>query len=379
MIKRGPIRICHLVSGDAWGGAEAVVWNLLNMQARRADLEVSLIILNDGRLERLAREAGIRVRLIRERGRTLWNLLREVDLSLSEIAPTVVHTHRYKENLLSYLLAWRHGAASVVTLHGYTEQYSSLLVRAKFGLMRAISYRIAWLVGAYFVAVSEEMRVLHRRSSKRCVVIHNGIQVPDSLPKTDPIPVETVPNAPVIGWVGRMVPVKGLATLLDAVAQIPTGPQQPCLLLVGDGSERPALEIRAQRLGIAGRVRFVGFVHNLRPYFDRMDIFALPSLHEGIPIALLEAMGAGIPVVAAKVGGIPEIIGDSEAACLIDSRSPKVWVTILTDLICNPGKARAIGERGRRLVLKHFSLETMAVRYAEVYCRASGKEVIDSA
>ena len=105
--------------------------------------------------------------------------------------------------------------------------------------------------------------------------------------------------------------MKGLATLLDAVAQMSSNSMRPCLLLVGDGPERSALESQAERLGISERVRFVGFVDDPGHFFNCMDLFVLPSLHEGVPLALLEAMGAGIPVVASAVGGIPEMIGDS--------------------------------------------------------------------
>lgn len=372
--ERSPLRVCHLVSGDVWAGAEAVVWNLLSAQAKQANLEVSVIIMNEGRLEKLLREAGIPTWLISESEHTPWDLLRAVEQALKEITPTIVHSHRYKENLLSYFLAWRHGASSVVTLHGHTEKFRDPFVRAKFLFLRAFAYRIAWLVDAYFIAVSEDMRTLHRRPPQRCIVIPNGIPIPDESPRIKAAANQTKNRAPVIGWVGRMVPVKGVTVLLDAIAQMPPGPRQPSLLLVGDGPERSALKSRAQLLGIAERVRFVGFVTDPHSYIAHMDLFALPSLHEGTPIALLEAMGAGVPVVAAAVGGIPEIIKDGEAGCLVNSHSPSAWASTLTELVNDPGRARTIAERGRRLVQKQYSVEVMAARYIEVYRNRCAKK-----
>lgn len=347
-----------------------MLWNLAKVQATRSDLKVHAILLNDGRLAGLLREEGLQVRIVHERGRTLWSLLKAIDQALREIAPTIIHTHRYKENLLSYLLAWRHRAISVVTLHGY-EPSSNPLVRVKFGLLRAISYRIAWLVGAHFVAVSEDLRALLRRSPKRCVVIPNGIPIPDESPRTEAIADEAMSHAPVIGWVGRMVRVKGLATLLDALAVMGSSPIRPRLLLVGDGPERAALERHAERLGIHSLIEFTGHVDDPSPCFQRMDVFAFPSLHEGVPIALLEAMAHCVPAVAASVGGIPELIGGTETVRLLESRSPKVWAAAIREVLNNPEQARLMAERGRRLVQGRFSVETMVERYMEVYRAAT--------
>jgi glycosyltransferase involved in cell wall biosynthesis len=366
MTEQAPLRVCHVVSGDGWGGAEAVLLNLICAQAARNDLEPSLVVLNEGRLAKLASGAGLQVRIVPETGSSLWNLTHALDRVLVELAPAIIHTHRYKEIFFSSILARRHGARNIVTIHGY-EPPTAVFDRAKFLLRDTIILRLAQLAGARFVAVSEDLLERFRLSPKQRVIIPNGIPLPNMTPRSVALADPELSRAPVIGWVGRMVPIKGLATLLDAVAQMSSGPQQPRLLLVGDGPERPALESRAQRLGISEHVRFTGFVNDPHPFFACMDLFAFPSLHEGVPLALLEALGTGIPVVAATVGGIPEIIGNSGAARLVASHSPAVWAAAMTELIADPRKARAIGERGRRLVQERFSTEAMVERYIEVY------------
>ncbi len=364
------LRVLHIVSGDGWGGAEAIVLNLIRAQAARTDLEPCLLVLNEGRLMELAREASLPVHLVRETGLSFWKLFYKIDQALTELAPAIIHAHRYKEILIASLLARRHRARSVVTLHGY-EPRTAVFDRFRATVRVTTILRLAWLAGARFVAVAENVRKRYRVPVERCVVIPNGIPLSTVAPRPNVISFRELSRAPVIGWIGRMVHVKGLTTLLDALAQMPSGSQQPYLLLVGDGPERLALENRAKGLAIAGRVGFVGFVEDARPFLTRMDLFALPSLHEGVPLALLEAMGAGVPVVAAAVGGIPEIIGDSGAACLLSSRSPTAWAAALSELLLDRERARAMAERGRRLVGERFSIESMVERYIEVYLAAT--------
>lgn len=368
-MKPIPLRICHLVSGDGWGGLEAVVLNLICGQTARRELEPSLVILNEGRLARLAREAGLPVRVVPETGMNVWKLARALDRVLSDLAPTIIHTHRYKEQFLSYILAWRHGARCVATIHG-CEPPSALSDRLAVAIRDTINFILARLVKTRFVAVSEDLRQRYRVSPERCTIIPNGIRVQDLTPRPE-IPMKTEQSsATVIGWIGRMVPVKGLTTLLDAVAEMSVGSQPLRVLLVGDGPERMALEARAERLGIKELVHFVGFVSNPESFLMDMDIFALPSLHEGIPMVLLEAFAAGVPVVASAVGGIPDMIGDSDAAYLVPSSSPEAWAAALTELIADREKARMMGKQGRRLVEEHFSIESVVKRYIEVYYAA---------
>ncbi|MGI0014865.1 MAG: glycosyltransferase, partial [Nitrososphaera sp.] len=312
------------MSGDGWGGLEALLYNLLCAQASQADLELSLIVLNEGRFAKLSREAGLRVRLVGESGLGLFALARALNQALEELSPAIIHTHRYKENFLSYLLARRHGAKSVVTLHGY-EPPTAISDRLKIWLRDTISFRLAQYVGTRFVAVSDDLRKRYGVSPQRCVVIPNGIPIPRTNRDVDQPSRAGTLEYPVIGWVGRMVPIKGVSILLEAVAEMASNHFQPSLLLVGDGPERLVLEGKVRSLGISERVHFTGYVEDPRPFFSRMHLFALPSLHEGIPLALLEAMAAGIPVVAAAVGGIPEIIGSSEAARLVFSHSATDW------------------------------------------------------
>ena len=359
------------MSGDTWGGLEVVVLNLMRAQAARPDVEPSLLALNEGRLEKVAREAGLHVRTVPEAEMNFWKLTRAVDRALSDLAPTIIHAHRYKEQFLSYLLAWRHGARCISTIHGY-EPPLALSGRLKFAIWDSINFSLARLTRARFVAVSEELRQRYRVSSRRCTIIPNGIQLQDSYQSAERRMRAEHSSIPVIGWIGRMVPVKGLAILLKAVAQMSAVSRPLRVLLVGDGPERADLETLADRLGIRDSIQFVGFVSEPRLFLIEMDIFVLPSLHEGIPMALLEALAAGVPAVAAAVGGIPGMIGGTGAALLVPSSSPEAWAAALTEVMGCPEQLSMMAKRGRQLVREQFSIESMVNRYCDVYSEVVG-------
>ena len=362
MIKaREPLRVCHFVSGDAWGGLEAMVLSLLRVQHADPGYEVSFIALNDGRLYREARALGIAVHLLPEHELNAWQLFLALRRALTSLRAQVLHTHRYKENFFSYLVAPGLGIRPVVTLHGYGPS-SFTPAGIKTFVRDFVSFRLARRARAQFVAVSRDLQRLYRPNDAACVTIPNGVALPGT-----PRQREKAGRRPVIGWVGRLVPIKSVRTLLEALAHMRADRGQPTVLLVGDGPERAALAEHATRLGILDRVQFTGYVEDLSPFFARMDVFALPSLHEGAPMALLEAMAAGVPGVAARVGGIPEMIGESGAACLVDGHDPVVWARTLEGILADRANAEEMAKRGRQLVTDQFSVDAMHTRYGELY------------
>jgi glycosyltransferase involved in cell wall biosynthesis len=178
--------------------------------------------------------------------------------------------------------------------------------------------------------------------------------------------------APVIGWVGRLVPIKGLPVLIEALALLPPALGNARLLLVGDGSERARLEALAQRLGVADRVELAGHVDDPAALYPRMSLFALPSLHEGVPLALLEAMAAGVPCVAAAVGGIPEMAGDHGAIRLVESRAAADWADAFRSVLTDPAAAARLGAAGRERVAERYSLDAVVDAYLALYREALG-------
>jgi len=359
------LRIAHLVSGDAWGGLEAVVLDLLSSEIYRARTDATIVALNEGMLASRARARGLRVVVVPESAMSFFSLVGALKRVIEDLRPDIIHTHRYKEILLGAILSPISVPQHVITIHGY-EPPTSLLVHLKSVVSNTLCIGAALARGGRFVVVSDHLRACFKIPRRRCAVIHNGIQIPEQAQSELQYKRSDHSKGAVIGWVGRMVPVKNLSTLLNAVAEMASTPP-PALLLVGDGPERASLEQLAKSLGIFERVRFQGFVENPRHFYNQMDVFALPSLHEGIPIALLEALGAGLPVVASAVGGIPQVMGASGAGVLIDSTSPFVWAKVLTELLTDRSRMDAFGQCARRHIQNNFSVEGMASHYVAMY------------
>jgi glycosyltransferase involved in cell wall biosynthesis len=174
------------------------------------------------------------------------------------------------------------------------------------------------------------------------------------------------PGAPVVGTVGRMVERKGHADLLDAWPHVVERHPDAVLVLVGDGEERAGLEAQAERLGCADSVRFTG-IHDSSELLPLMDLFAFPSHWEGLPGALIEAMIAGLPIVATAVPGNDELITDGETGVLVPNRDLAALAAAIDDLLGNPDRADQLAAAARREAHDVFSLDAMVETVEALY------------
>lgn len=176
------------------------------------------------------------------------------------------------------------------------------------------------------------------------------------------------PDAVHVVSLARLVPRKNLAALIEACAAI--GRHDLHLLLLGDGPERPALERLAEERGLGGRVVFRGFVDEIekQALLRAADIFALPSLHEAFGLVYLEAMQAGLPVIATRPGGQEDFLEEGVSAHLVPADDPRALTTALTRLADDPVARRRMGEAARHAAAA-FTLETAASRYETLFRR----------
>jgi len=171
----------------------------------------------------------------------------------------------------------------------------------------------------------------------------------------------------IIGAACRLVPLKGLMQLIQAVASL--GPEFPTLRLeiAGSGPQHEKLEREVDRLSLASQVRFLGWQTDLRPIIRGWDIFAMPSLDEGLPVAIIEAMAEGLPVVATSVGGMPELVEEGLTGFLVPPSDVTALANRLRLLILNPTRANAMGAAGRQRANEHFSVDRMVQQVAGIY------------
>jgi colanic acid/amylovoran biosynthesis glycosyltransferase len=174
--------------------------------------------------------------------------------------------------------------------------------------------------------------------------------------------------------VGRLVPVKGQAVLLEAIALLVARGVGVRATIVGDGPERPALERLAGELGILDRVTFTGYVgqDDIRRYYETADVFCLPSFNEGVPVVLMEAMAMEVPAVASRITGIPELIDDGATGLLVPPGRADKLADALETLAAAPELRRRLGSAGRRIVAEEFNLDRSAQQLRGIFTEAGG-------
>ncbi len=172
---------------------------------------------------------------------------------------------------------------------------------------------------------------------------------------------------PTIGVTARLTRQKKLDTLLQATKYILESGRRVQLLVVGDGPLRRDLQDLAKKLEIEQHVIFTGFQSDIPNILGLFDVFAIPSLWEGHPLSIIEAMLAGKPVVASKIGGTIEVVLDNKTGILVPPGKPKVLAEAICTLLDSPAKRRKMGEKGRQRAIRHFSIDRMVRDYEEFY------------
>ena len=179
-------------------------------------------------------------------------------------------------------------------------------------------------------------------------------------------------GAPLVGAASRLAPVKGLTHLVGAMPEILRRCPRAHLAIVGDGEERPALEAQAAALGVGHRVHFLGFREDIEAVIAALDVFALPSLNEGMGRVLIAAMALGVPVVATRVGGVPDVVEDGRQGLLVPPADPAALAEAIAAILGDGMRAAAMGAMGRARA-ERFSLEVMLRRLAALYRMTNDK------
>jgi L-malate glycosyltransferase len=367
--------VCHFASGDLWAGAEVQVVTLLGALKQFPDLELSALLLNSGRLSDEFTLRGIPVTVCDESRLGIVQLLLAVTNHLKEIRPHILHSHRYKEHILSAFAGkLSHNPLTVQTYHGLEENLRGW-AGLKMNLYNWINVVVGKATADGIVGVSSEianiLRGRYPSADVRC--IRNGIDLARVVPTLERSAMRAqlgiAPDTFVVGTVGRLMPIKGFEYLLEAFAQLrrQQGPQESKLVIVGDGPLRAVLGQCAGNNGLSHDVEFLGMrtdVYNLMRVFD---VFALSSLHEGVPMVLLEAMALGVPIVASHVGGIPEILDDRREALLVPAKDPEALARAIGAVAASSELRAELIRAARVRVETQFSIQSSAAKMREMY------------
>jgi glycosyltransferase involved in cell wall biosynthesis len=279
--------------------------------------------------------------------------------------PDVIHTHTAKAGTLGRLAAALHSAllprrqrpVVVHTFHGHV--FSNYFGAAGNLLVRSTERALARLTDLV-IAISPTQRMdLTERFAiappDRVRVVPLGLELGPLLTLrrgcrrvTDEMGV--APDAVTVGFVGRLVPVKDVATLIRAVGIAARSIPQLHLLIAGDGALRAALSACARDAGIADRTHFLGWCTDLGALDSAMDVFALTSLNEGTPVSLIEAMAAGVPAIATNVGGVPDVIEHGMNGLLVPPREPAAMARAIVETVSDRARADERAQTARGLV-----------------------------
>lgn len=372
------INVCHLISGDLWAGAEVQVHNLLTALKSEPGLNVSAITLNRGKLADKLSGAGIQVTVVDESRNSFLRLLRLITNQLVDKEIDILHTHRYKENIIGALVKPKCKIKYLVqTVHGIAEPFRGLS-GLKMGLYSRLNEYFRRKHFDVVLTVSDDIKHKLRLNTERpkIVTVHNAVDTALIKSRKTQAQVKKSLNIdvdrPVIGSAGRIVPVKGFEVFLEAARIVLKEKPLVRFVLAGDGPSRPKLQSLARKLGIEREFMFLGFREDIIDIINCLDIFVLPSYHEGIPMALLEAMALGKAVVATNVGGIKEIIEDNVSGLLVGSGDPRALALGCCKALDYPGLEARLGKAATKRVETRFSIPLQRVQVLALYREVTG-------
>lgn len=368
------IRVLELLVTTAPGGGPKQVYDLVR-HLPKAEFEVVVAGPRDGAFFERFRELGLPVVEIKTH-RVGVRPVREVLRVIRDWRIDVVHSHGKAAGLYGRLAALLARVAAVHTFHGiHYERYRWLGRRAYLAGERLLGLATDRVINVSATQAEEGLRLRLFQASKSETIL-NGIDLAEldadlADPGLDRARLGLTEGAPVIGSVARFDPVKRAEVLIQALALL--APRIPglSLVLVGGGEDERRLRRLATDVGLGERVIFTGPLDNPAGAYRLFDLYVATSRKEGLPLALLEAMGARLAVVATDVPGHQDLIIHGETGLLVPLDDPAVLADAIATLLADPERRRRMGAAGRRRVAETFTIDSMVDQTAEVYRRAA--------
>ncbi len=352
------MKIAHVVDSMEVGGVETLVAQMCAMQRDQGHNPVVLVIGSVGPLGKRMLSDGFDVRAV-SAGRlplAIWRFYR----LLKKIRPDVVHLHNPTPTSFASLAAKAARVPCVVsTRHSLVGKPRRRLTELKYACAAPFC---DWIVGICDATLIN-LKDAHTSQSKKMVRVYNGIL---------PIVHATKEMWPAkegftLVFVGRLAPVKNLCLLLDAFGGALQREPNLRLWLVGDGSERKALEQRAQNGGFASKVTFWGELMDPAPYFSAADAFIMSSTSEGLPISLLQAFSIGLPAIVTDAGGMAEAVRLTNAGLIVSKTDPTGMTDAMLRVARDDGERSLFGENALAGFEANFTLRSAVSAYEQLY------------
>ena len=368
------MKVLHVIDSGGLYGAETM---LLNLIAEQLKMGLEPVIASIGEphiaekpLECEALRRGMRVEKFRMRpGLNILGAIRVLRFAWRGKFD-MIHSHGFKANIILGMIPRAIRKLPIVaTLHGWTSTKTMNRVRL-YQWVDSLSLHFIEKV----VLVNDAMRIKVKHHNLH--VVNNGIPIPydihvyNSEEGQTPLDCNILDfcrEGFIIGAIGRLSEEKGFEYLLEAVKRVSEKHRDIRLIILGAGYLKEILETQAKKLGIDDRVLLPGYQERANRYLPCFDVFALSSLTEGLPMVILEAMQAGVPIVATRVGGVPEVLANGEAGILVNSSDSVALSEGIFKLVKDSELCSRLAEKAKIVVRENYSSKRMAEEYQRTY------------
>jgi glycosyltransferase involved in cell wall biosynthesis len=368
-----PYRVLHVIDHLGTGGAQEVVCQLVKYSQRKLFQPEVLTLRGEGHYWEVLRNWGVPVHSLipydLEIYQSYWclhlHLLSRLFLFLKTNRYDLVHAHL----LWSIMLATPMAALLRVPVRLNHEQVYDVIRHSSGNEVMVSNRRLRLLSNRrshHIIAGSDSIRnflcQMERVPSEKVSLIYNGGEREKwrqiwGIPK----------NATVVGGIGRLDPQKNFPLFLEVAAEVSVRHPETVFVIAGDGPDRQALEDLSRQLGLDEKVRFLGFVKELRELYLVMDLLLFPSLFEGTPLTIFGALAMALPVVASRVDGIAETLTDGKDATLVPPEDKELFVQSVCRLLQDSQLAQRLAQTGQETVYNHYSAKAMVRQVEAVY------------
>ncbi|MDD5674484.1 MAG: glycosyltransferase family 4 protein [Chitinivibrionales bacterium] len=363
------MKVCHLISGDLWAGAEAQVYYLVKGVSEVKSFRVTVIIFNDGTLAQKLRSCNIETIIINEQKKKNLGFIFKILRVLINKKPEILHVHGYKEAFFGGIAAKLCGIKTIVRTH-----------HGKGVLESSLKHRLFEFINAHFlighsISVSEDLKryLIQKKivSVNTVRVIHNGIDETAIIPKKSNnaireelgISLKSI----VVGTLGRMVGVKGHIYFLEGAKEICRQKNNVIFVIAGDGPFKSEALNFVKKENLDDKIKILGFRDDPIDVLNMFDVFTLTSLHEGVPMVLLEAMCLAKPIISSSVGGIPEILTNEVNSLLIEPGDSQAFSQAVQKLVHDREFREKLGQQARFNLLKKHSINILVADVENLY------------
>ncbi len=370
------MKVMHIISGDLWAGAEVQVYNALVALAENKDFSLKCIVFNEGILSRKLKEYEIDTELIDEQKFSVWKIIKKLRAEIKEYHPDVLHVDMVKEHFSTTLALVKSSRKIplVRTVHGARKSPSHLpflkSIRSK-----SVVFVDNWLIGNAADAVVAVSKQLEKEFCERKVKgtvcrIYNAIKETDYQVKVNVAEIKRKYGAEGVFWIGtaaRLAEPKNLAMLIKSAQYLVESGIPFKISIFGQGPLRDDLQGLVNLLSLGEYVELHGFELDIVPILRSLDVFVLCSIHEGLPMVLLEAMLMETPIVGTDVIGINEVIENGSNGLLVPLNDHKALAEALLDIYFHAEKAEQLTKNSRDVLHKQFSMENMTDKLVTLY------------